>query len=264
MNIDFEVIQKGNPHDLTKRQHFIPKKSIERFSDDNKKIQVKHLKTKKQQIVSASPDDEIFWVPRLWDQRAESCYMKKIEDAFQKLVDRIIQDEITSFDDSESKIICDMYTLWEYRILHIEEFLKNPNQFVKLYGIEEENLTKNEQEILESKHCAYVNENAEISNRSLVGFQLQMSIDFSRYTNIRWGILKSNSKEFVMPSNPIMPKNDNEINAIIIFPISPSYCLVPTAVYQVADDKDVEELNGLMIQNSKWFYFGKNLKTTTG
>lgn len=260
MNIDFEAIQKGNPHNLTKKQHFIPKESIKRFSNDNGKIQVKQLKTKKQEIVSVSPDDEIFCVQRLWDQRAESGYMKKIEDAFQKLVDGIIQNEIKSFDDAQNKIICDMYTLWEYRILHIEDFLKNPNQFIKLYGIEEENLTKNEQEILESKHCAYVNENAEISNRSIIGLQIQFSIDTSRYKNIRWGILKSSCKEFVMSSNPIMPKNNNEINATIVFPISPLYCIVPTAVYQVANDKDVEELNSLIIKNSKWFYFGKNLK----
>jgi hypothetical protein len=259
MKLDFEAIQNGNPHKLTKKQHFVPNESIKRFSNDNKCVQVKNLRSKNQKIISVTPNDDIFWVPRLWDQRAESGYMKKIEDTFQELVDKIIQDQIRFFDDTHNKIICDMYTLWEKRAFFIEEFLKNPVLYHQLNGIQGDNLTKNEQEILESKYCGYINENAEISNRSLAGLQIQMSIDFSRYVNIRWGILKSTCKEFIMPSNPIMPKNENEINATIIFPISPSYCLVPTVVYQIASDEDVEELNRLIIQNSKWFYFGKNL-----
>ncbi|WP_310439056.1 DUF4238 domain-containing protein [Sulfuricurvum sp.] len=258
MKIDFEETQHGNPYELTKKQHFIPNESIKRFSDNNGKVQVKHLKTKKQQIVCTSPDDEIFWVTRLWDQRAENGYMKKIEDAFQGLVDKVIQNEVTSFDDTQNKIICDMYTLWECRILCIEEFLKNPKLFVQLSGIDGETLTKNEQEILESKHFAYVTENVEIPNRSLIGDQCQLKIIGSPYKNIKWGILKSSYKEFVMSSNPIIRHNENP--PTIIFPISPFYCIVSTVVYQVVDDKDIEELNSVIIQNSKWFYFGRNLK----
>ena len=263
MKNKFEEIQKSNSqsnlHALTKKQHFIPKQSIQRFCNEHNCIKIKNLTSRNKKIVSATSRDEVFCVQRLWDQRAESGYMKKIEDAFQKLVDRIVEEKIISFNDNENKIICDMYTLWESRIFQREKFLEKETLFIQLNGIQGENLTKNEEEILEKKHGLYINENTEISNRNIIGFQIQRHIDFSLYSNIKWGIVKSISKEFIMPSNPITSEGSNKT---IIFPISSQYCLIPNFnfMYEIVNDEMVDELNNLMMKHAKLFYFGKNLE----
>ena len=92
MNKIFESIQKGNPHKLTKKQHFIPKSQIKRFENKNGKVFCKNLKSKK--IVEINSNDSIFKVQRLWAEFAEKGYMKSIEDNFNKLVDCILNSSI--------------------------------------------------------------------------------------------------------------------------------------------------------------------------
>lgn len=253
MNTNHEVIQKGNPHKLTKEQHFIPKSQIERFENKNGKVFCKNLKSKNKKNVEINANDSIFKVQRLWAEFAEQGYMKNIEIHFNKLVDCILDSSIKEFTNEQSKIICDMYTLWERRVYHIEEFNKNSNLFIKLNGINGDNYTQDEKEKIESMHISYVNENAEISNRDLIAGQIQIFILNSPYKEIHWGILKSENKTFVMPSNPCMSNNYDK--ATIIFPISPYYCLVPMKIYQEISDYEVQDLNNIMIENSKWFYF---------
>lgn len=253
MNKIFEFVQKGNPHRLTKEQHFIPKSQIKRFENKNLKVFCKNLKSKNKKIIEINANDNIFKVQRFWAEFAEKGYMKNIEDNFNKLVDCILNSSIKEFTNKQSRIICDMYTLWERRVYHIEEFNKNSDLFIKLDEISGNNYTPDEKEKIESVHMSYVNENGEISNRDLIAGQIQIFILNSPYKEIQWGILKSENKTFVMPSNPCMSNNYDK--ATIIFPISPHYCLVPVQIYREIDDKDVDYLNNTMINNSKWFYF---------
>lgn len=253
MNKNFESIQKGNPYRLTKEQHFIPKSQIKRFENRNKKVWCKNLKSKNQKITEINSNNSIFKVQRLWAEFAEKGYMKNIEDNFNKLVDCILNSSIKEFTNVQSRIICDMYTLWERRVYHIEEFNKNSDLFIKLIGIDGESYSYDEKEKIESMHMSCVNDNGEIPNRDLIASQIQIFILNSPYEEIQWGILKSENKTFVMPSNPCMSNNYDK--ATIIFPISPYYCLVPVQIYREINDKDVDYLNTTMINNSKWFYF---------
>lgn len=256
MNNFFESIQKGNPYRLTKEQHFIPKSHIKRFENKNEKVYCQNKISKNKRIIEINVNDSIFKVQRLWAEFAEKGYMKNIEDNFNKLVDCILDSSIKEFTKEQSRIICDMYTLWERRVYHIDEFNKNSNLYVKLNGINGENYSQNEKEKIESMHMSYTNENGEISNRDLIGNQIQIFILSSPYKKIQWGILKSKNKHFIMPSNPCMSNNYNK--ATIIFPISPKYCLVPTKMYKELEDDDVDYLNNIMMSNAKWFYFGNN------
>jgi hypothetical protein len=77
--------QKGNPHRLTVNQHVYPAWSIERFADTTGKVEVWLRRSDK--TFRASPDNPLFCARRTWDQRAESGYMKAIEDEFQILAD---------------------------------------------------------------------------------------------------------------------------------------------------------------------------------
>ena len=255
MNKNFESIQKGNPYKLTKEQHFIPKSQIKRFKNERKKVFCKNLISKNKKITEINSNNSIFKVQRLWAEFAEQGYMKEIEYKFNKLVDSILDSSIKEFTKEQSRIICDMYTLWERRVYHIEEFNKNPELYIKLDGIDGEKYSLKEKEQIESMHMSYTNENGEITNRDLIAGQLQIYILSSPYKQIQWGILKSINKTFIMPSNPCMSNNYNE--ATIVFPISPYYCLVPIQIYREINGEGVDYLNNLMIDNSKWFYFWK-------
>jgi len=70
--------------------------------------------------------------------------------------------------------------------------------------------------------------------------------------------LKSKETEFIMPSNPIYNNNANNIETII-FPITPNLCLIPIPCFNSVESSEVNELNKIMIENSKWFYFGRKL-----
>jgi len=253
LNINYETIQKGNPFRLTKEQHFIPKAHIKRFENDNKKVFCKNLISKNKKITEINSNDSIFKVQRLWAEFAEKGYMKRIEDKFSRLVDNILDESLKDFTTEQSRVICNMYTLWERRAYHIKEFLKNQNLHIKLNGIDGEIHTLNEKEKIESFHMSYVNENGDISNRDLIGGQIQVYINSSPYQSIEWGIIKSNKLKFIMPSNPCM-RNSYE-NSIIIFPISPYFCLVPKELLNRINDENIHILNEKMIQNASWFYF---------
>ena len=106
--------QKGNPHQLTVWQHCFPKRSIDRFANEDGKVYVHLIRDAK--IVSLSPANHIFCVRRIWDQRAESGFMKKIEDAYQELADRIAAGRlIRRLSHREREIVTDMYALWNIR-----------------------------------------------------------------------------------------------------------------------------------------------------
>lgn len=68
-----------------------PARSIERFADDAGTVSVWLRRTNKE--FRAKPDNSLFWAKRVWDQRAESGYMKETEDKFQILADRVVNSE---------------------------------------------------------------------------------------------------------------------------------------------------------------------------
>lgn len=249
MENNHESIQKGNPYRLTKEH-------IKRFENKNKKVYCKSLKSKNSKTVEINSNDSIFKVQRLWSEFSEKGYMKDIEDKFNRLVDNILDEKIKKFTAEQSRIIYDMYTLWERRIYHIDDFITNPNLNTKLHGINGDNYTVDEKEKIESLHMTVINENGEISNRDLIGTQIQLFILNSPYLKIEWWILKSNNQKIFMPSNPFMDNCDK--SSTIIFPISPFYCLVPTNIFQIINDDDVNTLNNIMIKNSIFFYFSKD------
>ena len=63
----FDPVSKGNPHELTIDQHIFPKKSIDRFYNQDGLLQVK----RGNKIFNTnSGNDGIFCAKRVWDQRA--------------------------------------------------------------------------------------------------------------------------------------------------------------------------------------------------
>lgn len=258
-NEHFEKTQTSNPHKLTINQHIIPRASIKRFYNHENKIELKNLYSKKKVKSVTNANDEIFIVKRLWSQKTEDVIMKSIEDKFQILVDKIIEKKLLAFSEQENQIICDMYSLWEFRTHYIEECTSS---FINtsLYGITPSNITKDEEEILESKGAGYISQDNTFSTRFILEIEVNRFIDmkFSYRENIKWGLLKSEEAEFIMPSNPINSNNGKD-KETIIFPITPYLCLVPISVFETIKKSEVKQLNEILVKNSKWFYFAKNL-----
>src|ERR1700730_17538642 len=86
--VDFEKPRKGNPNRLTIKQHVLPAASIARFADAKGGVWVHDLIRGKRRVTHRN--DVIFCAQRAWDQRSESGFMKRIEDAFQSLAEMII------------------------------------------------------------------------------------------------------------------------------------------------------------------------------
>jgi hypothetical protein len=153
LKTNFESIQKGNPYQLTKEQHFIPKSHIKRFENENKKVFCRNFKSKSKKTIEINSNDAIFKVQRLWSEFAEKGYMKSIEDKFSKLIDNVLNETVKEFTKEHSRVICDMYTLWERRVYHIEEFIKNQDLYIKLQGINGDIYTQDEKDIY---HLQYI------------------------------------------------------------------------------------------------------------
>jgi hypothetical protein len=61
------------------------------------------------------PEDKLFCARRVWDQKSELGYMKKIEDSFQILAAKMSDSKIANLGPSENKTVTEFFTLWEFR-----------------------------------------------------------------------------------------------------------------------------------------------------
>lgn len=242
----YEKPQKGNPHNLTIMQHVFPSKSISRFYDSEGKVTINHISLGK--ILRAKSDDQIFCAKRVWDQRAEAGYMKHIEDRYQALTDAVIKDERPIYL-TEYEIITDMYILWNLRCRALE----NPYDDQKINGIEEpEPLTKDQQEILEKKHCGYFSNDMKMPARQFNGLAVQINIDRQREQlgGTRWSKLISKEGEFIVP--------DNCANTLII-PVTPTLCFLAQENDTAINRHETAAINRHFIKNSTNYWFARYL-----
>ena len=106
--------RRGNPHGLTVKQHCFPRRSIERFVNQDGVVHVRLIAQRKS--IRARPGDHLFCAHRVWDQHAESGFMRQVEDAFQALADDIEQGRVVRrLRSHENRIVTDMYVLWWIR-----------------------------------------------------------------------------------------------------------------------------------------------------
>jgi hypothetical protein len=192
-----ERTQKGNPHRLTREQHVIPVATLRRFAQSDGRVEV-HLRDGR--IVKLPVDNQLFCVERLWDQRAEAGYMKKIEDEFQALVDGLEAGRSGPLATEEHRCITRFWGLWHWR----NHFIDSPLEDTQLKGIVGESLTLDKKEILESRWYAFAVGDGKIPARMMTGLQIQVAID--RYEMVNggkcWGVLRSLVLPLVIGDRP--------------------------------------------------------------
>lgn len=236
-----------NPHKLTIRQHILPRKTIERFYNNNQKVEVCYNSKK----ISVNANNGIFYSKRIWDQRAENGFMKDIEDKFQQLADTIILEDNIKFNNDDMKIITDFYLLWWYRIQ--AKNIPIPNTNLKNVLSLSHSYSEDESQRLEKNHITAIQEKGKeffMPSHHLTGVQIQRAIMNARSTKkFNWTIVRSEQKEFIVP----------EITEIAYVPVSPKICLLGNESASLLNDREVLELNKELIHYKPEYYFACDL-----
>jgi hypothetical protein len=241
-----EKTRPRNPNNLTVNQHVFPSKSIERFTDQSGRVSVHEMDRAK--IIRAKPDNVIFCARRAWDQRAESGYMKRIEDDFQKIVGPIVDGKAETLASDFKAAIDRMYALWYMRSRHTDL----ETQEIQLNGIGGSDLTKEQEENLEKDHYLFARKSGSIPARQLNGIELQYRIaDYGQWlaANVtRWGVISTQAGEFIVPDVPSHG----------IIPLAPRLALVNAASDGMIVERNVAEINQAMRATSQQYFFARD------
>ena len=215
-NREAEKTQKGNPHNLTCRQHILPRKSIERFADKDGLVSVLFLKGSKSGKSERLPSkNDLFCAKRAWDQRSEVITKKVYEDPFQELAERIVSGETQSLGPKDNITATAFWGLWRARFLADS---RNPPEYktvIGCTGIESKDL----RESIEKNLGLFINPESTIPGRAITGQTIQKSIDciLMELGNLEWVIAETKESEFIVSDHPY----------IFYIPISPKKCLIP-------------------------------------
>lgn len=248
----YEKTQKSNPHQLTLNQHVFPKRSIDRFLNEDGAVET-YIKTADKNVLMSS-ENPIFCARRVWDQRAEHGYMKEIEDEFQALADTVINGDMTQFSDRENDLASSFFCLWDIRV----HFRNNPIEDKKLQGIVgvEFDLSKDEEESLEKAGIGYTKTDLSIPGRQIAGGTIQITLNRCRkqFNDATWGILRSEGVDFIVPDR----------SAIRMIPLNPMVCLYSPSRNKFIDSEEVAWINRMSIKPSFSYYFARELNRCPG
>lgn len=243
----YEKPQKGNLHGLTVKQHSFPAASICRFAKDDGRVHVYLISQNKK--INPKPGNQLFCAKRAWDQRAESGFMKEIEDKYHVLADAVFAGSIKTITGKENQIVTDMFAIWNIRAHRKDNPIKDQeNEALDV----SRRYSKEEQEELEKNHVGVMKPDLTIPGRHLSGVHIQLNLFEVRkqMSDAQWGILRSYNGQFIVP--------DNFSNASIL-PLSPDICFFSQSNDEVIGVDKVAEINKLAIASSKNYFFANDL-----
>jgi hypothetical protein len=242
-----EKTRPRNPNRLTVNQHVFPSKSIERFTGKGKRVAVYDLH--RNEVFRARPGNPVFLAFRAWDQRAESGYMKRIEDELQNIVAPIVDGKAQSIAPEAKASIDRMYALWHTRSRQREI----ESQETQLNVAPGNDYTKEQEENLEKNGYMFVRKGGGIPARQLNGIELEMrandlALDLAGRVP-RWGVISTQSGEFIVPDVPSHG----------IIPVTPCLALVQSAPDGMITERNLAEINLAMRTLSQDYFFARDL-----
>lgn len=253
--MNYEKPQKGNARLLTVDQHTLPKTSIARFTGQKGNIQVFRVASGKTFLVK--PTNQLFCAKRAWDQRAETGFMRTIEDDFQAIANRIIEGELTSFKMADLRGINEFYCLWNIRSIHKQE--RTPDQSIdqtNVVGLSQV-YTKDEEELLEQESIGYIRGNLTLPGRILASRNIWRMLQRAAggMSNSNWRILRALEGEFIVPDNA---------KSMPMLPLSPTVCLwcepiKPKEPVELLARGEVVWVNRAAVEASTEYYFARDL-----
>ncbi len=237
---------KGNKRQLVINQHVLPRASIARFAKADGFVSLFDIARGKKR--PAHPKDKVFCAMRAWDQRAESGYMKRIEDPFQNLAEDIIAGSVPIITDAHKPIIDRFYALWYMRA----RFRRLPEQEIQVNGVTGGGITKVQEENLEANFTMFHREGGKIPARFINGIQLQMRIDqyvASMLAAMKWAIMQAQEGEFLVPDVPFCT----------MVPLIPMACLMASCDENGTLPKEnVAQVNRMTWDLSKDYVFARS------
>lgn len=239
--MSFEPPAKGNPNQFVINQHIHTAHAISKFQDQDKKVDVHLFKTNKTERKHKRAN--IFCTKRNWDQKAETGVMARIERAFHTEINNI-----KPFSERNHSAISEYFLLWRIRHhFHISRMKDIPCR-----DITGSNLTKEEEEAIESNGAMFIRENGVVAARFMTGIQILIQLNRQRpgVNNLRWGLLTSTDGEFIVADC---------YNDLTFMPISPIHAFCAGYPDMEIDRKTVGELNKISKETSTNYYFAKNL-----
>ena len=246
-----ERTQKGNPHQLTVRQHVYPRASIARFLEGGG---VDVLDFKRDSMRRAGPDDDLFCANRAWAHGPEADWMKDKEDAFQALVEVALRERPTAFDDKQSEIISEFYALWQARAERRHFPTQSIGPMADVIGMRRI-YTPDELELLEKNGINAFRGDGSIQMRHIMGPVIRLAMDRIRegMNDSHWVLVSAPDGEFCVPDVP----------AHGIIPLTPSIVLHSMRSGSTSRG-DVAEINGAMAAGTREYLFARSITCCPG
>jgi len=232
---------KGNPHQFVIKQHFHTAHAIGKFHGDDQKLDVHNLMTGKTE--RKHKRSNTFCAKRNWDQKVEVGIMAEIENAFHAEINNA-----KPFESRNHSAISEYFLLW--RIRHHFHMSRMEDQ--ALIGVTGSGLTKEQEEVLESKGAMFIRDDGVIPARFMTGVQVIMQLDRQRagVADLEWGLLTSDEGEFLVADC---------YNDLTFMPISPKLAFCAGYNDMNIDRQGVVHANIQSIEKSTEFYFAKEL-----
>ncbi len=243
-----QPIQKGNPHRLTTKQHIFPVRGLQRFANEDGLLWVRRRKSAPE--FPLPPEDQLFCALRVWDQRAESGFMKACEDAFERMVGRVVAGG-DALSEDESAIATEYWALWRWRLHFRNEPLEDHK--LPILGLRVEKLTLDQREILEQRGVTFIADDFALNGRSIAGAQIQRAIDreAARFKGKRWGVVKAKEGEFILPDG-FGPHG--------VIPVCPTILLVLGQPDILIAEAQVGETNKIALESAVHYVAARDFK----
>jgi hypothetical protein len=247
MNKHFEKTTKGNPHRITLNQHVIPRQYIKTFANDDGFVEVLRIVDGSQ--FKATPQNKVFCEKRVWDQKAEVGWMKNIEDHFQKAFFDYLKNRKTI----PNEIATDFFLLWHIR----SQIARIPPKSPIFAGISPEHLSKEQEEILESKGYIYVNKEPNLKSRFVASIKGLMAMDSLReqHSNIVWSVVISFNRPFLVPKH--CPK-------YMYLPLDSNTALLGNSNSRECSPEYTLQMNKCILDNEDEIVFSRSIRDALG
>lgn len=252
-----EKTQKKNRHQLTRNQHVLPEKIIERFADTDGHVAVFFKEGRRRGEFVRLPYKEkgLFCAKRVWNQGSEDTTKTTYEDPFQELAKRIIVGTTQVLDSKDNITATCFWGLWTSRF----QARKNPPQDKPVFGvsgIEDQDL----RERIERAGGMFINPDRTIPGRVIAGWNIQKITDqtLMQNPNLAWWIVEAQELEFIVPDNP---------GGIPYLPVSPKIALLAlltqTRGKAYFSKKAVTLLNQDLFHAADTYVFANSMPGTT-
>jgi hypothetical protein len=203
---------------------------------------------KNKPVRRAKPSDTIFCARRAWDHATEVRFIKKIEDDFQRLVDLIIDGQVSRFSQEQTHIIGWFYALWLTRV----QIRDRPEKDGVMPGIWPDHaFSKDQEERMEKTGYGFCRANL-VPARLINGVALHIHAArrFRQIKTINWCIVQASGGEFIVPDWPL---------DYVFVPITPTLAVANSAaINQRLDRSAVRLVNERLRSASRHYFFARD------